>query len=78
LNVRARSGFDPGLESMLLGSTAMSSRKAAAVLSILLYSQGLLGIAALAAVLLRHPEAPTKAAVSISTFVGAVAAARAG
>jgi hypothetical protein len=52
----------------------MKSRKAAAVLSVLLYSQGLLGFAGLAAVLLRHPEAPTKAAVSISTVIGAVTA----
>jgi hypothetical protein len=58
--------------------TAMRSKKAAMVLSVLLYSQGLLGVAALAAVLLRHAEAPTKAAVSISTVIGAVAAARAG
>jgi hypothetical protein len=52
----------------------MRSKKAAAVLSILLYSQGLLGAAALAAVLMRHPAAPTKAAISISTVIGALAA----
>jgi hypothetical protein len=63
---------------VLRRTTAMRSKKAAAVLSVLLYSQGLLGVAALAAVLMRHPEAPAKAAVSISTVIGAVATARAG
>lgn len=56
----------------------MKSNKAAAVLSVLMYSQGLLGFAAVAAVLMKQPEpAQTgKGAMSISTTESAAKAGR--
>ncbi|SFK16250.1 hypothetical protein SAMN04488498_10375 [Mesorhizobium albiziae] len=47
----------------------MRSKKAAAVVSVLLYSQGLLGFAAVVALLMKQPEPaqPGKGTVSAST-----------
>jgi hypothetical protein len=75
---RLRPGLNRGELEEFKGTMTMRS-KAAAVISALLYTQGLLGFAALAAVLLKHPDpAHTRDAVSTLSVKNSTVAARAG